>query len=73
MNQAQWRRELGEIVRNAMRSPEIEHYFKVKITKAGAQALDHAARTVHSPSARLLGACLGQLPAHVGEAKNSAA
>ena len=39
MNQAQWRGELGEIVRNAMRSPEIEHYFKVKITKAGARAL----------------------------------
>jgi pyrroloquinoline quinone (PQQ) biosynthesis protein C len=39
MNQAQWRRELGEIVRNAMRSPEIEHYFKVKITKPGARAL----------------------------------
>ena len=39
MNQAQWRRELGEIVRNAMRSPEIEHYFKVEITKPGARAL----------------------------------
>jgi pyrroloquinoline quinone (PQQ) biosynthesis protein C len=39
MKQAEWRRELGEIVRSAMLSPEIEHYFKVKITKAGARAL----------------------------------
>ena len=39
MNQAEWRRELGDIVRNAMLSPEIEHYFNVKITKLGAQAL----------------------------------
>jgi pyrroloquinoline quinone (PQQ) biosynthesis protein C len=39
MNQAEWRRQLGEIVRGAMRSPEIEHYFSVKITKPGARVL----------------------------------
>jgi pyrroloquinoline quinone (PQQ) biosynthesis protein C len=39
MDQAEWRRELGEIVRSAMRSPEIERYSNAKITKAGAQAL----------------------------------
>jgi pyrroloquinoline quinone (PQQ) biosynthesis protein C len=39
MNRAEWRRELGEIVRAAMLSPEIERYFKVKITRAGAQVL----------------------------------
>jgi pyrroloquinoline quinone (PQQ) biosynthesis protein C len=39
MNRAQWRRELGELVRQAMRSPELEHYFRVKITKPGAQVL----------------------------------
>jgi pyrroloquinoline quinone (PQQ) biosynthesis protein C len=39
MKQAEWRRELGELVRQAMRSPELEHYFRVKITKPGAQVL----------------------------------
>ena len=39
MNRAEWRQELGELVRKAMRSPELEHYFRVKITKPGAQAL----------------------------------
>ena len=39
MKQGEWRRELGDIVRSAMRSPEIEHYFSVKITKPGARAL----------------------------------
>lgn len=39
MNRAEWRRVLGDIVLSAMRSPEIEHYFSVKITKSGARAL----------------------------------
>ena len=39
MNRAEWRQELGELVRQAMRSPELEHYFRVKITKPGAQVL----------------------------------
>jgi len=39
MKQAEWRRELGEVVRQAMRSPELDHYFRVKITKPGAQVL----------------------------------
>jgi len=39
MKRAEWRKELGELVREAMRSPELHHYFKVKITKPGAQAL----------------------------------
>lgn len=39
MNRAEWRRVLGDIVRSAMRSPAIEHYFSVKITKSGARAL----------------------------------
>jgi pyrroloquinoline quinone (PQQ) biosynthesis protein C len=39
MNRAEWRCELGEVVREAMRSAEIEHYFSVKITKAGARTL----------------------------------
>lgn len=37
MKRAEWRRELGELVRNAIRAPEMDHYFKVKITKPGAQ------------------------------------
>jgi pyrroloquinoline quinone (PQQ) biosynthesis protein C len=39
MKQAEWRRELGELVRQAIRSPELERYFNVKITKPGAQVL----------------------------------
>jgi pyrroloquinoline quinone (PQQ) biosynthesis protein C len=39
MNRTEWRRELGNVVREAMRSPEIERYFSVKITKAGARTL----------------------------------
>jgi pyrroloquinoline quinone (PQQ) biosynthesis protein C len=39
MNRAEWRSDLGGLVREAMRSAELDHYFKVKITKAGAQVL----------------------------------
>ena len=39
MNRKEWRQELGELVRQAMRSAELEHYFRVKITKPGAQVL----------------------------------
>ena len=39
MKQTEWRKELGELVRHAMRTPEMEHYFQVKITKLGAQVL----------------------------------
>jgi len=39
MKQAEWRHELGEVVRQAISSPELDHYFRVKITKAGAQVL----------------------------------
>src|ERR1044072_58742 len=39
MNRQDWRKRLGDVVRDAMRSPELEHYFTVKITKPGAQVL----------------------------------
>jgi len=39
MKRTEWRKELGELVRQAMRSPELDYYFKVKITRPGAQAL----------------------------------
>jgi hypothetical protein len=39
MKQSEWRRELGEVVRQAMCSPELEHYFGVKISKPGARVL----------------------------------
>jgi pyrroloquinoline quinone (PQQ) biosynthesis protein C len=39
MKRTEWRKELGELVRQTMRSPELDHYFKVKITKPGAQVL----------------------------------
>jgi pyrroloquinoline quinone (PQQ) biosynthesis protein C len=39
MNRNEWRQKLGEMVRQAMCSPEIDHYFRVKITLPGARAL----------------------------------
>ena len=39
MKRAEWRLELGELVRDAMHAPELDHYFRVKITKPGAQIL----------------------------------
>jgi pyrroloquinoline quinone (PQQ) biosynthesis protein C len=39
MKRAEWRRELGELVRDGMRAPELDRYFQVKITKPGAQIL----------------------------------
>jgi pyrroloquinoline quinone (PQQ) biosynthesis protein C len=39
MKQTEWRENLGELVRDAMRTSEIEHYFNVKITRPGARVL----------------------------------
>src|SRR5678816_905454 len=39
MKRSEWRKELGALVRDAMLSPELDHYFKVKITKPGARVL----------------------------------
>jgi pyrroloquinoline quinone (PQQ) biosynthesis protein C len=39
MKRAEWRRDLGELVRQSMRSPELNRYFSGKITKPGAQVL----------------------------------
>jgi len=36
MNRRQWRECLGELVRGYMRSPELEHYFSIRMTKARA-------------------------------------
>ena len=33
MNEAGWRAHLGELVRDYIRSPQLEHYFSVKMTK----------------------------------------
>jgi pyrroloquinoline quinone (PQQ) biosynthesis protein C len=39
MKRSEWRKALGELVRDAMRSAELDHYFKVKITQPGARVL----------------------------------
>lgn len=36
MNEAEWRAGLGKLVRDYIRSPELERYFSVKMTKARA-------------------------------------
>ena len=39
MNAAAWRKAIGEMVRDHMRSPQLEHYFSVKMTKPRAQVI----------------------------------
>ena len=39
MQIAQWRKTIGELVRDHMRSPELEHYFSVKMNKQRAQLM----------------------------------
>ena len=39
MQVAEWRKTIGEMVRGHMRSPELEHYFSVKMTRPRAQLM----------------------------------
>ena len=39
MQIAEWRKTIGEMVREHMRSPELEHYFSVKMNKPRAQLM----------------------------------
>jgi pyrroloquinoline quinone (PQQ) biosynthesis protein C len=39
MQVEQWRKAIGEMVRDHMRSPQLEHYFSVKMTKQRAQLM----------------------------------
>ena len=39
MQVPEWRKVIGEMVRDHMRSPELEHYFSVKINKPRAQLM----------------------------------
>ena len=39
MQIAEWRKTIGEMVRDHMRSPELEHYFSVKMNKPRAQLM----------------------------------
>ncbi len=39
MNPAAWRQRIGEMVREQMRSPQLERYFSVKMTKRRAQLM----------------------------------
>jgi hypothetical protein len=39
MQVAEWRKTIGEMVREHMRSPELEHYFSVKMNKPRAQLM----------------------------------
>jgi pyrroloquinoline quinone (PQQ) biosynthesis protein C len=39
MQVAQWRKVIGEMVRDHMRSPELEHYFSVKMNQRRAQLM----------------------------------
>jgi pyrroloquinoline quinone (PQQ) biosynthesis protein C len=39
MQVAEWRKTIGEMVRDHMRSPELEHYFSVKVNQGRAQIM----------------------------------
>ena len=39
MQVGEWRKAIGEMVRDHMRSPELEHYFSVKMNKPRAQLM----------------------------------
>ena len=39
MNEAEWRKRIGEMVREHMRSPQLEHYFAVRMTRERAQVM----------------------------------
>ena len=39
MQVSEWRKAIGEMVREHMRSPELEHYFSVKMNKPRAQLM----------------------------------
>ena len=39
MQVAEWRKTIGGMVREHMRSPELEHYFSVKMNKPRAQLM----------------------------------
>ena len=68
MTEKQWRDRLGKMVRDYIRSPELEYYFSIKMNKPRAAVHGAAAKLVHSAPARLLGACLGELPDNGGQA-----
>ena len=58
MNEVEWRERLGGMVRDYIRSPELEHYFSIKMTKPAGRDHGQAAELVRAPSARMLGARL---------------
>ena len=66
MTEKQWRECLGELVRDYMRSPEMDFYFSIKMNKPRAAVMVQAAESVRAPPARLLGPCVGQLPGDGG-------
>ena len=73
MRVSEWRNVIGEMVREHMRSPELEHYFSVKMNQAAGAAHDHAVGALHPAPAGLLGAGLGQLPGDGDQAGDLAA
>ena len=39
MNESQWHDTMGEMVRDYIRSPELDHYFSIKMTKPRAAVM----------------------------------
>ena len=58
MNESEWHKRLGDMVRDYIRSPELEHYFSIKMTKPRAAIMVMQQSLYRAPSARMLGARL---------------
>ena len=73
MQVPEWRNVIGEMVREHMRSPELEHYFSVKMNKPRAQLMITQLGALHPAPAGLLGAGLGELSGDGDQAGDLAA
>ena len=72
MQTAEWRKAIGEMVRDHMRSPELEHYFSVKMNKPRAQLMIPSWASI-SVTGATVGRSVGQLSGDGGKTSNLAA
>ena len=72
MQVAEWRKAIGDMVRDHMRSPELEHYFSVKMNKPRAQLMI-TQLGLYIATGATVGLCIGELPGDGGEASDFAA
>ena len=54
MKAQEWRQSLGDCVRDFFRTPEMEHFYSVKLTRGAGAYLSFAARPLRSAAAQQL-------------------